>query len=61
MNTTKRPRVLVTGATGNVGREVVAELLRSGAGVRAMTRNPATAKLPGAVSIGSAGVRDVAR
>jgi uncharacterized protein YbjT (DUF2867 family) len=34
-------RILVTGATGNVGGEVVAQLLAKGADVRAMTRDPA--------------------
>ncbi|MCE7081980.1 NmrA family NAD(P)-binding protein [Streptomyces sp. ST2-7A] len=32
---------LVTGATGNTGRHVVAELVRRGEHVRALTRNPA--------------------
>ncbi|MEU6041197.1 NmrA family NAD(P)-binding protein [Actinomadura sp. NPDC047616] len=32
---------LVTGATGNTGRHVVAELVRRGERVRALTRNPA--------------------
>jgi uncharacterized protein YbjT (DUF2867 family) len=30
--------ILVTGATGNVGRNVVSELLRKGARVRALSR-----------------------
>ncbi|MFD0266252.1 NmrA family NAD(P)-binding protein [Streptomyces sp. NPDC127106] len=34
---------LVTGATGNTGRHVVAELLRRGQGVRALTRDPVAA------------------
>jgi uncharacterized protein YbjT (DUF2867 family) len=34
---------LVTGATGNTGRHVVAELVRRGERVRALTRNPAVA------------------
>ncbi|GGS92827.1 MULTISPECIES: NmrA family NAD(P)-binding protein [Streptomyces] len=34
---------LVTGATGNTGRHVVAELLRRGEAVRALTRDPAAA------------------
>ncbi|AVT29339.1 hydroxylase [Plantactinospora sp. BC1] len=34
---------LVTGATGNTGRHVVAELVRRGERVRALTRNPAAA------------------
>ncbi|MGW0547358.1 NAD(P)H-binding protein [Streptomyces altiplanensis] len=37
---------LVTGATGTVGRQVVAELLRRGERVRALTRDPAKADLP---------------
>jgi uncharacterized protein YbjT (DUF2867 family) len=38
--------ILVTGATGNVGRQVVGRLLREGADVRAMTRRPDRAGLP---------------
>src|SRR4051812_24683069 len=38
--------ILVTGATGNVGREVVHLLLAGGQQVIAVTRNPATAALP---------------
>lgn len=38
--------VLVTGATGNVGRQVVAGLVRAGRTVRAMTRKPQTGRLP---------------
>jgi uncharacterized protein YbjT (DUF2867 family) len=38
--------ILVTGATGNIGREVVNLLLDSGEKVAAVTRNPATAALP---------------
>src|SRR5258708_26914743 len=38
--------ILVTGATGNVGREVVNLLLSSGEQVVAVTRNPAIAALP---------------
>jgi uncharacterized protein YbjT (DUF2867 family) len=38
--------ILVTGATGNVGREVVNLLLEGGEKVVAVTRNPATAALP---------------
>ncbi|RJX37973.1 NAD-dependent epimerase/dehydratase family protein [Paenibacillus pinisoli] len=43
--------ILVTGATGNVGRHVVDQLVRSGARVRALTRNPATANLPQSVEV----------
>jgi uncharacterized protein YbjT (DUF2867 family) len=38
--------IFVTGATGNVGREVVNLLLDGGAEVVAVTRHPATAALP---------------
>jgi len=38
--------ILVTGATGNVGREVVNLLLSGGEKVVAVTRHPATAALP---------------
>ena len=44
---------LVTGATGNTGRHVVAELVRRGDHVRALTRNPAAAveRLPAGVEL----------
>jgi uncharacterized protein YbjT (DUF2867 family) len=42
---------LVTGATGNTGRHVVAELVRRGERVRALTRNPAAAAFPAEVEI----------
>jgi uncharacterized protein YbjT (DUF2867 family) len=41
----------VTGATGRVGREVVAQLLDAGVPVRALTRRPATAGLPAGVEV----------
>lgn len=40
--------ILITGATGRVGRHLVAALLADGVPVRALTRNPAGADLPGA-------------
>ncbi|UNO38625.1 NAD(P)H-binding protein [Streptomyces sp. MST-110588] len=44
--------VLVTGATGNVGRQVVSQLLAARAGgVRALTRDPDTARLPRDVDV----------
>lgn len=42
-------KILVTGATGNVGRNVVAELLEGGSEVRAMSRDPDSANLPDSV------------
>jgi uncharacterized protein YbjT (DUF2867 family) len=45
-------KVLVTGATGTVGSEVVKALLQRGAGVRALTRKqPKPGTFPGAVEI----------
>src|SRR5262245_9900010 len=44
-------RILVIGATGNVGRHVVLQLAVTGARVRAMTRNPEVAGLPPNVEV----------
>jgi len=44
-------RVLVTGATGTIGRPVVSQLLAAGASVRALTRRPETAGLPPEVEV----------
>src|SRR4030081_518241 len=43
--------VLVTGATGRVGRLVVDELLRAGVAVRALTRRPEQAALPAGAEV----------
>lgn len=43
--------ILVTGATGNVGRHVVKGLVEAGERVRAVTRNPAAASLPDGVEV----------
>ncbi|WP_040823430.1 NAD(P)H-binding protein [Nocardia jiangxiensis] len=43
--------ILVTGATGTVGRAVVDHLLASGVPVRALTRRPETAALPEGVDV----------
>jgi len=43
--------ILVTGATGSVGRHLVAELLTAGADVRAVTRDPGRANLPAGVEV----------
>ena len=42
---------LVTGATGSVGRHVVAGLIAEGHPVRALTRNPETAEIPSAAEV----------
>jgi uncharacterized protein YbjT (DUF2867 family) len=44
-------RILVIGATGNVGRHVVDQLAATGAEFRAMTRNPDAASLPSQVEV----------
>lgn len=44
-------KVLVTGATGNVGRLVVDQLLGSGVEIRALTNNPKKAALPAGVEV----------
>ena len=51
--------ILVTGATGNVGRHVIQQLVNRGADVRALVRNPETAKLPAAVQIVQGDLLDV--
>ncbi|MER7080596.1 Uncharacterized conserved protein YbjT, contains NAD(P)-binding and DUF2867 domains [Saccharopolyspora kobensis] len=43
--------VLVIGATGNVGRQVVRGLVAAGTPVRALTRNPGAARLPSAAQV----------
>lgn len=43
--------ILVIGATGSVGRQVVSQLLDAGADVRALTRDPEAAGLPAGVEV----------
>ncbi|MFI9815931.1 NmrA family NAD(P)-binding protein [Saccharothrix variisporea] len=43
--------VLVTGATGTLGRKIVDQLVAAGVRVRALTRNPAGAGLPNGVEV----------
>ncbi|MGM4964572.1 SDR family oxidoreductase [Tardiphaga sp. 1201_B9_N1_1] len=43
--------ILVTGATGRVGRQVVNELVKRGATVRALVRDPSKANLPANVEV----------
>jgi uncharacterized protein YbjT (DUF2867 family) len=44
-------RVLIIGATGNVGREVVSQLSTAGVRVRALTRKPEAARFPPEVEV----------
>ena len=46
-----QPTVLITGATGDIGRPLVDALLAEGARVRALTRDPAAADLPPQVEV----------
>lgn len=43
--------ILVTGATGNIGRQVVEHLVTRGADVRALVRDPSKASFPAGVSV----------
>src|SRR5262245_58926250 len=52
-------RVLVTGATGQIGGQVVDQLSAAGWPVRALTRNPETANLPGGVEVVRGDLTDV--
>jgi uncharacterized protein YbjT (DUF2867 family) len=52
--------VLVTGATGNVGRPLVEQLLAAGHQVRALTRDPAKANLPQAADVVAGDLADPA-
>ncbi|MBY5372796.1 SDR family oxidoreductase [Rhizobium johnstonii] len=51
--------ILVTGATGNVGRQVVEHLVKRGADVRALVRDPSKADFPAGVSVAQGDFLDV--
>lgn len=51
--------ILVTGATGTVGRQVVEQLVKRGADVRALVRDPAKASFPAGVAIAQGDLLDV--
>lgn len=51
--------ILVTGATGNVGHNVVDQLAKRGADVRALVRDPAKADFPAGVAVVKGDLLDV--
>jgi uncharacterized protein YbjT (DUF2867 family) len=51
--------ILVTGATGQVGRQVVDQLILRGADVRALVRDPARANLPSGVTVVQGDLLDI--
>ncbi|CAH0347879.1 SDR family oxidoreductase [Aquabacterium sp. CECT 9606] len=51
--------ILVTGATGTVGRQVVEQLVKRGAAVRALVRDPSKASFPAGVGIVQGDLLDV--
>ena len=51
--------ILVTGATGRVGRHVVDQLVQRGAPVRALTRDPASADFPDSVEVAKGELLDL--
>ena len=51
--------ILVTGSTGTVGRNVVEQLVKRGADVRALVRDPAKANFPAGVDVVQGDLLDV--
>jgi len=51
--------ILVTGATGRVGRQVVQQLVRRGADVRVLVRDPSKADFPASVEIVKGDLLDI--
>ena len=51
--------ILVTGATGRVGRQVVDQLVKRGAPVRVLTRDPSKAKFPAGVDVVQGDLLDI--
>jgi uncharacterized protein YbjT (DUF2867 family) len=51
--------ILVTGATGRVGRHVVDQLVKRGAAVRVLTRDPSKAAFPATVEIAQGDLLDI--
>ena len=51
--------ILVTGATGTVGRQVIEQLVKRGADVRALVRDPAKGNFPSGVAVAQGDLLDV--
>ncbi|HKT26683.1 NmrA/HSCARG family protein [Dyella sp.] len=51
--------ILVTGATGRVGRHVVDQLVKRGASVRVLTRDPSKAQFPASVDVVQGDLLDI--
>ena len=51
--------ILVTGATGTVGRQVIEQLVKRGADVRALVRDPAKPNFPAGVAVAQGDLLDV--
>lgn len=51
--------ILVTGATGRVGRHVVDQLVKRGASVRVLTRDPSKAQFPAGVDVVQGDLLDI--
>jgi uncharacterized protein YbjT (DUF2867 family) len=51
--------ILVTGSTGKVGRQVVEQLVKRGADVRALVRDPAKADFPAGVAVAQGDLLDI--
>jgi len=51
--------ILVTGATGRVGRQVVDQLVKRGAPVRVLTRDPSKAEFPAGVEVVQGDLLDI--
>ncbi|MEO3871109.1 NAD(P)H-binding protein [Nonomuraea sp. B12E4] len=58
--TTEHTKILITGATGNVGRPLVSMLVEAGYTPRALTRNPGSARLPEGVEAAAGDLTDPA-
>ncbi len=50
--------ILVTGATGNVGRHITTQLRDAGVTVRALSRDPSSPRLPAGVTVARGDLTD---